>query len=305
LSAEAETTEGTAIDGTAIDGAAIEGTATDTAAAGGAEARLAVRAQELDAANPLASCRDRFLMPDGTVYLDGNSLGALPAAVPDSVRDAVERQWGRGLIGSWFGDAAWWDAPLRIGDRVGTLIGAAPGQVAVGDSTSVQLFNTLTAAARLRAGRKVLLTDAAHFPTDAYLADSVAQLLGLEVRRLPVPELVEALAREGEHVALVSYPAVDYRTGERWDLAALTCATPRARCRSGWTEWGPTSRSAAPTSTFPGDRARLRSYTSRSGIRPRCSSRCPAGPAMPSLLRCRKPIRPIPESAEPASAPRR
>src|SRR5260370_20165315 len=106
-------------------------------------AALADRAAQLDAASPLAHTRERLLLPPGTVYLDGNSLGALPAAVPAALDDAVRRQWGGGLISSWF-EEGWWQAPLRIGDRIGALIGAAPGQVVAGDSTSVQLFNTLT-----------------------------------------------------------------------------------------------------------------------------------------------------------------
>lgn len=116
---------------------------------------LAQRAAALDEANPLGHCRDRFLLPEGTTYLDGNSLGALPAAVPDAMRDAVQRQWGEGLIGSWFGEQSqWWELPHRLGDKVGALIGAAPGQTVVGDSTSVQIFNTLVAAARLRRTRR-------------------------------------------------------------------------------------------------------------------------------------------------------
>lgn len=183
---------------------------------------LREQAARLDAQNPLAHCRERFLLPDGLVFLDGNSLGALPAAVPEAVRDAVERQWGRGLISSWFAKDGWWDAPLRVGDRIGELLGAAPGQVVAGDSTSVQLFNTLMAAARLRPDRRLLLTDPDHFPTDAYMADSVAALLGLEVRRVEAARLPEALARHGREVAVVSYPMVDYRTGALWDIESLT-----------------------------------------------------------------------------------
>lgn len=186
-------------------------------------AAFSSRAAKLDALNPLAHTRDRFLVPPGTVYLDGNSLGALPAAVPAALDDAVRRQWGAGLISSWF-DEGWWEAPLRIGDRIGALIGAAPGQVVAGDSTSVQLFNTLMAAARLRADRRLLLTDPRHFPTDAYLTDSVAELLGLDVRRVSEPDVPAALAEYGDQVGVVSYPIVDYRTGELWDLPGITRA---------------------------------------------------------------------------------
>ena len=186
-------------------------------------ATLSERAAKLDALNPLGYTRDRFLIPSGTAYLDGNSLGALPAAVPAALDDAVRRQWGSGLISSWF-DEGWWEAPLRIGDRIGALIGAAPGQVVAGDSTSVQLFNTVMAAARLRPGRRLLLTDPNHFPTDAYLTDSAAELLDLDVRRIPAPEVPAALAEYGDQVGVVSYPVVDYRTGELWDLPGLTRA---------------------------------------------------------------------------------
>ena len=195
---------------------------------------LRVKAKRLDAENPLAHCRERFLLPEGVVYLDGNSLGALPAAVPAAMRDAVERQWGQGLISSWFTDGGWWDAPLRVGDRIGALLGAAPGQVVAGDSTSVQIFNTLMAAARLRPGRRLLLTDPGHFPTDVYMADSAARLLGLEVRQVAVPDLAKALSEYGGDVAVISYPAVDYRTGERWDFAGLTAAAHAAGAVAVW-----------------------------------------------------------------------
>ena len=198
-------------------------------------ADLGSRAAALDAANPLRHCRERFLLPEGKTYLDGNSLGALPAAVPAAVQDAVSRQWGSGLIGSWFAeDAAWWGLPERLGDRVGELLGAGAGQTVVGDSTSVQIFNTLTAAARLRPDRKLLLTDAGHFPTDAYLADSVGELLGLEVRRVSPNDLRDALKRDGARTAVVAFPAVDFATGERWDVPALTKAAHDAGALVVW-----------------------------------------------------------------------
>ena len=194
---------------------------------------LAERAAKLDARNPLAHTRERFLIPPNLVYLDGNSLGALPAAVPAAVDDAVRRQWGNGLISSWF-EEGWWEAPQRIGDRIGALLGAAAGQVVAGDSTSVQLFNTLMAAAGLRPGRRVLLTDPGHFPTDAYLTDSVARLLGLEVRRVPAPQAARALTEIGGDVCVVSYPIADYRTGELWDLRGLTRAAHEAGAVALW-----------------------------------------------------------------------
>ncbi|MFF2210724.1 kynureninase [Streptomyces antibioticus] len=184
---------------------------------------LSLMAQELDASAPLAGMRDRFLLPENVVYLDGNSLGPLPAAVPPVLDDVLRRQWGTDLIASW-NTHGWWDAPLRVGDTVGRIVGAAPGQTLVGDSTSVQLYNALGAAAALRPGRPLLVTDPGHFPTDRYITDSVAARQGLQTRRVRPADLGELLAAEGDRVAVVGYSPVDYRTGELHDMAALTRA---------------------------------------------------------------------------------
>ena len=189
--------------------------------------RYAERADALDAADPLADLRQRFLLPEDVVYLDGNSLGALPAAVPPALEYAVRRQWGTGLIRAW-NTHAWWQAPLRVGDTIGRLIGAAPGQTVAGDSTSVQIYNALTAAARLRPGRPLLATDPDHFPTDRYIAASVARAHGLEVREVTPQALPDFLAEEGERVAVAAYAPVDYRTGELFDVPALTAAAHSA-----------------------------------------------------------------------------
>jgi kynureninase len=181
------------------------------------------RAAQLDAADPLAHVRKRFLLPAGVVYLDGNSLGALPAAVPEALSDAVHRQWGTDLIRSWNANG-WWAAPARIGDAIGTIVGAAPGQVICGDSTSVQIFNAIAGALRLRPGRTVVLADPDSFPTDLYLTDSIAGLLGAEVRRVPVTEVADVLRADGDAVAVIAYNHVDYRSGELRDLRGLTAA---------------------------------------------------------------------------------
>jgi kynureninase len=194
---------------------------------------LQARAGALDAADPLAPLRARFLLPPGVVYLDGNSLGALPAAVPPAMTDAVRRQWGTDLIRSW-NDNDWWQAPTRIGDAIGRLIGAAPGQTLAGDSTSVQLFNALTAGARLRPERPLLLTDPELFPTDQYLTDSVGRLLGMGVLRVRAAELPRFLAERGDRVAVAAYSPVDYRTGELYDMAAITGAAHRADALMLW-----------------------------------------------------------------------
>ncbi len=173
-------------------------------------------AEDADRSDPLAAARSLFRMPDGVIYLDGNSLGALPAHVPAAVADAVNRQWGTDLISSWNANH-WWALPQRVGDRIGALVGAASGQVVCGDSTTVQLFQALTAAARLRTGRAVLVTDGANFPTDQYVADSVADLLGLTVQRVSPADVSFT-----EDVAVVAFSVVDYRTGELWDVANIT-----------------------------------------------------------------------------------
>jgi kynureninase len=198
-----------------------------------APADLLERAERLDADDPLAPLRARFLLPPDVVYLDGNSLGPLPAAVPAALDDVVRRQWATGLIGSW-NASGWWEAPLRVGDAIGALIGAAPGQTVAGDSTSVQVFTALDAAAALRAERPLLVTDPGHFPTDRYLADAVARRRGLQVRRVPPADLPRFLAAEGHRVAVVSYAPVDFRTGELYDMRALTRAAHDAGALALW-----------------------------------------------------------------------
>ncbi|MGN6752409.1 MAG: aminotransferase class V-fold PLP-dependent enzyme [Intrasporangium sp.] len=194
---------------------------------------LVARATELDAQAELHSARARFRLPDGVIYLDGNSLGALPDSVPDAVGQVMTREWGDRLIRSW-NEADWWHAPLRVGDRVGRLVGAAPGQVVVTDSTSVNLFKLIVGAARLRPGRTVMLTDPDSFPTDLYMAHSAAGLVGLQIRRVPPQDAISAIAEAGESLAVVAYSHVDYRTGERWDLPGITAAAHEVGALACW-----------------------------------------------------------------------
>jgi kynureninase len=188
--------------------------------------------EALDAADPLAAFRDEFCLPAGIVYLDGNSLGPLPKATQARLADMVAREWGEGLIRSW-NDAGWIDLPLVVGDRIGALIGAAPGTVAVADSTSVNLFKLLAAALAMRPGRRVILSEATNFPTDLYMAQGLAALLdrGHELRLVEAAELPAAL---GPDVAVAMLTHVDYRTGAMHDMAALTRAAHAAGALTLW-----------------------------------------------------------------------
>ncbi|MEV6954903.1 kynureninase [Streptomyces sp. NPDC051183] len=194
-------------------------------------ADLAARAAQLDAADELAKLRERFELPDGVVYLDGNSLGALPAGVAQRLAEVVTQEWGTSLIRSW-SEGTWWTAPERIGDKLAPLIGAAPGQTVVGDSTSVNLFKALVGAARLaRPGRTRMLVDAATFPTDGYIAESAARMTGLTV--IPV-DPQDAAAAMGPDTAVVLLNHADYRTGRLHDLPALTRAAHAAGAIAVW-----------------------------------------------------------------------
>ncbi|MFF2473526.1 kynureninase [Streptomyces sp. NPDC058066] len=191
---------------------------------------LAGKARELDTADELGKLRERFVLDDA-VYLDGNSLGALPAHVPGRVEDVVRRQWGELRIRSWT-ESGWWTAPERIGDRIAPLVGAADGQIVVGDSTSVNVFKALVGAVRLAGeGRDEIIVDATTFPTDGYIAESAARMTGCTLRPLTPAEVPGAL---GDRTAAVLLNHVDYRTGRLHDLPALTAAVRRAGAVSLW-----------------------------------------------------------------------
>ncbi|MFF0225695.1 kynureninase [Streptomyces sp. NPDC004629] len=190
----------------------------------------AVTAKRLDAADELAPLRSRFVLDD-VVYLDGNSLGALPANVPDRVADVVRRQWGELRIRSWE-ESGWWTAPERIGDRIAPLVGAAPGQIVLGDSTSVNVFKALVGAVRLAGqGRDEILVDATTFPTDGYIAASAARLTGRTLRPVTPAEVPAALS---DRTAAVLLNHVDYRTGRLHDLPSLTAAVHAAGALAVW-----------------------------------------------------------------------
>lgn len=180
------------------------------------------RAAALDAADPLAPMRERFHVPEGVIYLDGNSLGLMPVNVPARVADVAEREWATDLIRSWL-TAGWFDLPMAVGNRIAPLIGAGPGEVAVGDSTSVNLFKGLAAALHLRPGRRVILADGANFPTDSYMAQGLAALVpGVTVRYVEPGQAVEQALAQDVAVLLLSH--VDYRTAQVQDMAAVNAA---------------------------------------------------------------------------------
>ncbi|MEU6482155.1 kynureninase [Streptomyces sp. NPDC047017] len=197
---------------------------------------LAARAERLDAADGLAGVRERFVL-DEAVYLDGNSLGALPANVPDRVADVVRRQWGELRIRSWE-ESGWWSAPERTGDRIAPLVGAAPGQVVVGDSTSVNVFKALVAAVRMAretehgdGGRDEILVDVTTFPTDGYIARSAARMTDCVLRPVTPDEVPGALTGR---TAAVLLNHVDYRTGRLHDLPSLTAAVHAVGAYAVW-----------------------------------------------------------------------
>lgn len=175
-------------------------------------------ARALDATDPFAPNRARFSIPDGVIYLDGNSLGALPRATIDAARDTVEHQWGERLIRSW--GEGWMDAPARIGAKIAPLIGACPDEVIVADSTSTNLFKLIVAALRHDPARTVVISEAGNFPTDLHIAEgAVACIPGATLKSVPREQLAEPI--DGS-TALVLLTHVHYKTAERFDMAAWT-----------------------------------------------------------------------------------
>jgi kynureninase len=174
----------------------------------------------LDATSPLREHRDRFDLPDDVVYLDGNSLGALPRSVADRVAEVVRAEWGVGLISSW-NEADWMNLPRRVAAKIAPHIGVSGADVHVGDSTSVLLFKTMVAALRLRPERRVLVLEPTTFPTDGYVAAGLADLLDVELRWCDPADPAASL---DEDVALLALTHVDFRSGAMYDLATLTKA---------------------------------------------------------------------------------
>ncbi len=181
--------------------------------------------QRLDGACPLAQCRSRFSLPDGVLYFDGNSLGALPRTTAASIRGVVESEWGEGLIRSWL-DADWFYLARRAGDAIAPLIGASEGEVAVSDSTSVNIFKLAASLLRRGGARRKAVVERGDFPTDGYILEGAVGLLdrGHELVRAEPGRAADCIDRD---TALVLLSHVDYRTGELRDMERLT-----AHCRA-------------------------------------------------------------------------
>jgi kynureninase len=192
-------------------------------------------ALQRDADDPLAPLRAQFDLADGLIYLDGNSLGVLPRATAGRVAQVIADEWGRGLIGSW-NTAGWMQLPQRVGDKIGRLIGAGPGEVVAADSTSVNLYKVLAAALRMqreeRPGRTVIVSERSNFPTDLYIAESLAEQHGCTLRLVASPEEIPAAL--DERTALLMLTHVNYRTGRMHDMAALSAAAHAAGALAVW-----------------------------------------------------------------------
>jgi kynureninase len=179
----------------------------------------------LDTQDPLAPLRERFDLPEGVIYLDGNSLGARPRAALARAQEVVAREWGRDLIKSW-NDAGWFEMPKRLGDRLAPLIGARPGEIAVTDTTSLNLFKALAAALAIQAERnperKTIVTERSNFPTDIYMADGLARWLERGYRVHLVDDLEQLEGAVDADCAVLMLTHVNYRTGRQHDMGALT-----------------------------------------------------------------------------------
>ncbi|WP_170381708.1 kynureninase [Ruegeria atlantica] len=167
-----------------------------------------------------AATKAMFDLPDGVIYLDGNSLGPLPKAAGDRVNDMMVKEWGQMLITGW-NKAGWMALPTGLGDRIGRLVGAEPGTVVTGDTLSIKVYQAVASALELRPDRKVVLSDNGNFPSDLYMVDGLLRSLGPDYElRVVAPE--EVAASITEDVAVLMLTEVDYRSGRMHDMKALT-----------------------------------------------------------------------------------
>lgn len=187
-----------------------------------------------DAADPLRALRDLFTIPEGVVYLDGNSLGVMPAAAPARIAAAVREEWGTQLIRAW-NASGWFDLPQRLGDRLARLVGAQPGELVCTDSTSVNLFKVLSAALKIAAEdapqRRLVVSERSNFPTDLYIAEGLCRERGYRLQLVDAPEQIAALLPE---TAVLMLTHVNYRTGAMHDMAAMSAAAHAAGALAVW-----------------------------------------------------------------------
>jgi len=188
--------------------------------------------QKLDLDDPLAGFREEFFIPQDVIYMDGNSLGAMPKAVTGRVDQVTEQEWGLDLIKSW-NTADWFTAPQRIGDKIAKIIGANEGEVVATDSTSINLFKVLGAALMINSDRSVIVMEGSNFPTDNYIAQGLIEFLGRQhrIRFVEKDEVMDAL---DDQVAVVCLTDVHYKTGHRLDMDAITA---RAQQHGALTVW--------------------------------------------------------------------
>jgi len=188
------------------------------------------QAIQMDASDPLAFARKRFRVPEGVIYLDGNSLGAMPTATPRALVNTAERQWGDDLIASW-NKHGWIEWPTKIAAKLAPIVGAKPNELLIADSTSTCLFKLLAAAVQARPGRKTILSQRRNFPTDLYVAQGLAGMLGLTLKVIEPDEIIGAIDKD---TAVVSLTHVDYRSASIYDMPAVNRAAEAAGALVVW-----------------------------------------------------------------------
>ncbi len=190
--------------------------------------------QLFDLQDPLGHLKDHFSLPEGVIYLDGNSLGVLPKTAAARVAEVVTQEWGQGLIRSW-NNAGWFNIPQRMGDKIATLIGAGPGEVVATDSTSINLYKVLSAALNIAAQdsplRKVIVSESSNFPTDLYIAEALCKERGYRLHLVEPDEIAESLMAD---VAVLMLTHVNYRTGAMHDMSAMTALAHQMGALTVW-----------------------------------------------------------------------
>jgi kynureninase len=191
------------------------------------------KATALDAQDPLASKRELFHLPDGLIYLDGNSLGALPRSMSARMQQALLKEWGEGLIRSW-NDAGWYTATTRVGAQIAALIGAKPSEVVACDSTSINLFKVMCAAALALPDRQIIICEEGNFPTDSYIGEGAAAVYGKQIMLANQDNIEEKIKQAGERLCFVSLTQVHYKTGRMLDMSRVTQLVQSQGARMIW-----------------------------------------------------------------------